>query len=147
MSQTLLEPAIRPLLVNPQRPDSPEPESSTPIRNKAKPGLLKRSSKVALHWIRRSHLYFGLFLFPWALLYGVTAFLFNHPTAFSDQKSITFDRSSYSADSIQLTSETPKSLAAEVISQLNATQMPAVPYHLGPGEIRFTREFAFASFK
>ncbi len=33
--------------------------------------------------IRRIHLYSGLFLVPWVLLYGVTAFLFNHPDALS----------------------------------------------------------------
>lgn len=37
-----------------------------------------------MHAVRRAHLYFGLFLLPWAVLYGITGFLFNHPTAFSD---------------------------------------------------------------
>jgi hypothetical protein len=40
--------------------------------------------------LRRGHLYVGLFLFPWACLYGVTAFLFNHPGAFSDQPPSSF---------------------------------------------------------
>lgn len=30
---------------------------------------------------RRLHLYFGLFLLPWLLLYGLTAIFFNHPGA------------------------------------------------------------------
>jgi hypothetical protein len=34
--------------------------------------------------VRRVHLYSGLFLFPWVMLYGVTALLFNHPGAFPD---------------------------------------------------------------
>ncbi|MEQ8765931.1 MAG: PepSY domain-containing protein [Planctomycetota bacterium] len=37
--------------------------------------------------VRRVHLYSGLLLLPWVLLYGVTAFLFNHPEAFSDRES------------------------------------------------------------
>jgi hypothetical protein len=37
-----------------------------------------------MKWIRRVHLYLGLFLVPWILLYGITGFLFNHPGAFSD---------------------------------------------------------------
>ncbi len=36
--------------------------------------------------IRRSHLYLGLLLVPWAILYGVTAYLFNHPSHFSSLK-------------------------------------------------------------
>ena len=34
-------------------------------------------------WIRRIHLYSGLFMLPWVLLYGATALLFNHPTLMS----------------------------------------------------------------
>lgn len=36
-------------------------------------------------WIRRFHLYSGLVLVPFVVLYGVTAFLFNHPTFASDR--------------------------------------------------------------
>jgi len=35
--------------------------------------------------LRRLHLYTGLVLVPWVLLYGVTAFLFNHPTVATDR--------------------------------------------------------------
>lgn len=45
--------------------------------------------RFSLMLIRRSHLYFGLLLAPWALLYGVTAYLFNHPTHFSASRSET----------------------------------------------------------
>jgi hypothetical protein len=40
--------------------------------------------------VRRVHLYSGLFLFPWVLLYGVTAMLFNHPGVFPEQTLATF---------------------------------------------------------
>lgn len=36
--------------------------------------------------VRRVHLYTGLMLVPWVMLYGVTAFLFNHPTVGSDRE-------------------------------------------------------------
>ncbi len=38
----------------------------------------------AMRLVRRVHLYSGLFLFPWVLLYGVTAMLFNHPGVLPD---------------------------------------------------------------
>ncbi len=147
MSQTLIEPSTRHRSVHVDEADASVGEAPRTPRLKPKPSLLKRSSKVAMHWIRRGHLYFGLFLFPWALLYGVTAFLFNHPTAFSDQKSIAFERSSYLFNATEAAMPTPKSLAAEVIAKLNETQKPATPYELGEGEVRFNREFAFATFK
>jgi hypothetical protein len=43
--------------------------------------------------IRRAHMYAGLFLLPWVFLYGVTAFLFNHPEAFPDREVRTVSRS------------------------------------------------------
>ena len=37
----------------------------------------------AMKMFRRTHMYFGLLLVPFVLLYGVTAILFNHPTWFN----------------------------------------------------------------
>ena len=45
----------------------------------------KLSSRVNM-WIRRVHLFSGLFMLPWVLLYGFTALLFNHPTYLSDSR-------------------------------------------------------------
>jgi len=41
----------------------------------------------AMKLVRRIHLYSGLFMFPFVILYGSTAFLFNHPAAFSEVES------------------------------------------------------------
>ena len=40
----------------------------------------RRRYNRAMRWIRRIHLYLGLFMFPWLLLYGLTGLFFNHPT-------------------------------------------------------------------
>ena len=52
-----------------------------PLRSKL--ASIPRTSQKLNLLIRRIHLYSGLFLVPWVLLYGVTAFLFNHPDALS----------------------------------------------------------------
>ncbi|MCA8964756.1 MAG: PepSY domain-containing protein [Planctomycetes bacterium] len=36
---------------------------------------------TASRWLRRAHLYSGLLLVPFVLVYGISAFLFNHPAA------------------------------------------------------------------
>jgi len=36
------------------------------------------------------HVYTGLFMAPWILMYAVSALLLNHPTAFLDQEGVTF---------------------------------------------------------
>ena len=53
----------------------------------------RSAGRRVMHTIRRLHLYLGLFLLPWSILYGVTGFLFNHPTAFADAPTASFGRS------------------------------------------------------
>lgn len=98
------------------------------------------------HWVRRLHLYSGLFLLPWVLLYAVTAFLFNHPTAFSDQPYRSFGRAAVAGTPMQ---ELPpaRDTAERVVRALNEAD-PAAGYQLvEPDRSVFTREFAFATAK
>ncbi len=102
--------------------------------------------KRVVHLLRRAHLYFGLLLFPWAILYGVTAFLFNHPTAFSDQPTVTFGADAVAGTPLE-TLPSAAEQAEAVVKLLNARQSPAAPYALGPGAVKYSREFAFATVK
>lgn len=101
--------------------------------------------KRVMHAVRRGHLYMGLFLFPWAVLYGVTAFLFNHPTAFSDAPSVTFGAAALKGTPLE-TLPSPSEQAEQVVKALNEKQQPATPYKLA-GEAKYAREFAFATAK
>ncbi|MEZ6143163.1 MAG: hypothetical protein R3B84_21575 [Zavarzinella sp.] len=106
----------------------------------------KPLTKKLLMWVRRGHMYFGLFLFPWAILYGITAFLFNHPTVWSDQPTF-----SYSSDATVGTAlekpVSPQDIAQQVVAKINENQQPATPYRL-VGEAKFRgRAFAFATVK
>jgi hypothetical protein len=96
------------------------------------------------HLIRRAHLYLGLLLFPWAILYGVTSFLFNHPAAFSDQPTRTFGKEVLVGTPLE-SLPSPTEQAERVVKLLNDTQQPATPYALGVGEVKYNREFAFAT--
>jgi hypothetical protein len=131
--------SIEPNTVTP--PEMPA-VSSRPVSKAARRPLLKR----VLHVVRRGHLYFGLFLFPWAILYGVTAFLFNHPTAFSEQPTTTFGTDTLTGTPME-TVPNPTEQANQVIAALNEKQKPATPYTLGVGEVKYNREFAFATVK
>jgi len=100
-------------------------------------------AKTALHAVRRAHLYVGLFLCPWAVLYGITAFLFNHPTAFSDQPAAHFGRDALAGTLIE-SPPVPAAVAEQVVAALRS-RTPTSTYTLvEPAEARYTREFAFA---
>ncbi|MEZ6188121.1 MAG: hypothetical protein R3F62_24320 [Planctomycetota bacterium] len=45
----------------------------------------KRRLNSLVLWLRRLHLYTGLFLVPWVCVYAVSAILFNHGTWFSER--------------------------------------------------------------
>jgi hypothetical protein len=102
-------------------------------------------SASLLRWTRRLHLYLGLGLLPWVLLYAVTAFLFNHPGVFSDAPLISFDRESCRGTSLEQPLD-PGQLAREVVRALNSRRPPNPPYEVLPSPPpRFNREFAFAT--
>jgi hypothetical protein len=74
---------------------------------------------AALKVVRRVHMYFGLFLTPWVFVYGVSAFLFNHPDAFSDQNLVRLGRSETAGTPLDAMPDGPE-LAARVVAGLNA---------------------------
>lgn len=92
--------------------------------------------------VRRAHLYAGLFMTPWVFLYGITAFLFNHPEAFPDARLIHFGTAEWAGTSLEQRPR-PEELASRVVAALNASAKPeAGGYRLAAkSEARFGREF------
>ena len=104
-------------------------------------------SRRMMHLVRRTHLYFGLFLFPWAILYGVTGFLFNHPTILADAPTTHFSRADIAGTPLE-NLPTPREQASAVLTALNEQQKPATPYTLGSGDAHYgTRESFVATVK
>lgn len=123
------------------------PEADTKPRSKASRRPLR---KRIMHVIRRGHLYLGLFLLPWVALYGATAFLFNHPSAFSDQQQV--QSTSFKADALIDTPmgspPKPADVAQMVVKGLQERAPTGVSYTLlHPEEAAYNREFAFATVK
>ena len=118
---------------------APEVPATAPAR--------KPRGKRAMYVVRRGHLYLGLFLLPWAILYGVTAFLFNHPTAFSDAPT-----TSFGADLLRGTPmegmPTPADTAGQVVAVMNARAADGLRYTLAPEPAaEYVREFVSATVK
>lgn len=118
--------------------------STPPVR------LLPQRRPVWRHvmqFVRRTHLYVGLFLFPWAILYGVTGFLFNHPTFFADSPTNSFVRADVAGTPLE-DLPTPITQASAVLGALNEQKKPAMPFQLGKGEARYaTRDSFIATVK
>jgi hypothetical protein len=92
--------------------------------------------KTFNHWVRRIHLYSGLLLLPWVFLYGVTGFLFNHPSYFqsADVKFVSpAEMQGTALDALP----TPQAVATRLVAELNAGQ--AKPYTLVEDSASYAR--------
>lgn len=65
-------------------PPSDSDDSSRP--KKKKKSVMAKLNASLMMCFRRIHLFTGLFMLPWVLLYGFTALVFNHSTWFSDSR-------------------------------------------------------------
>ncbi len=128
--------------------ESSEPNPGGLLPSARPEPLIRRPfHKRAMHAVRRAHLYFGLFLLPWAVLYGTTGFLFNHPTAFADAPTVSFGKSELAGTPME-SPPPPDVVAAEVVAALNDRAKGGKPYTLvAPEKARYTREFAFVTVK
>lgn len=117
------------------------------VTESSRPELKRRSwKKRSMHLIRRGHLYLGLFLLPWAVLYGITGFLFNHPTAFSDRNTVSFRATSITGSPL-LSAPAASQIAEQVVAGLNARAPSPDTYSLvEPESARYgPRTLAFAT--
>ncbi|MCA9059577.1 MAG: hypothetical protein KDA85_13815 [Planctomycetaceae bacterium] len=117
---------------------SPEARRNTPdgdlSHSRRKAGSV---SRIALMLLRRTHLYAGLFLCPWVLLYGATAFLFNHPTWFSSQFQREFAANDLPGDPLK-SLPLPAELATQIVAAINSTH--STTYRLvNPGNAAWER--------
>lgn len=111
---------------------------SSPSRSSQRPRFRR-----AIFLLRRLHLFLGLVLFPWVVLYGVTGYLFNHPSHFADQPTYRFSKSAFEGTAIA-DFPTADSIATEVVELLNLRFQPSPPYLLDPSvKPRFSDEYLF----
>lgn len=116
-------------------------DSTLPYRHR------RPARKIALHLLRRGHLYAGLLMLPWVLMYGITAILFNHPTWFSDQPAVSFDEADLAGTPMGQVAS-PAELAALVVAELQKRAPTGTSYVLLDREqAKYAREFAFATVK
>lgn len=129
--------------------------ADTPPRNKlgiSPPSAQRQPRPLGrriMQFVRRSHLYLGLFLFPWAVLYGVTGFLFNHPTYFADAPTTTIRRADVIGtlleDAPDVQSQAVTVLAALNEKQLQEAEHPSAPLTLGKAAARYATRDSFVA--
>ena len=111
----------------------------------SQPSLMKRWSLGLLLLIRRSHLYLGLLLSPWALLYGLTGYLFNHPTHFTDRGLREISRATLVESGFTGSLPDPVDAAQEVIVELNKRFPDAAMVLSTEPAAKYNGDFYFAT--
>ena len=128
-SETLVEPAKTPFDLRPNLSATSHPHKRPFLRR-------------LMQFIRRTHLYVGLFLFPWAVLYGVTGLLFNHPTFLADSPTETFRRSDLVGTPLENLPDI-KAQADAVLAGLNELKQPSTPFTLANDVVRYGARDSF----
>lgn len=130
----------------PERSNGPRSEAFAEVRSA---GHARVRYNKAMRLVRRAHLYLGLYMTPWVFLYGVSAFLLNHPEVYSE-KAVRLDPGLASGAT---GGGAPRAdeLAARVVEALNRAEAeapadgpgasPRAPYRLvEPARAEFNRE-------
>ena len=115
-------------------------ETDGPAKRRKKKSLAARLNSATMMWMRRIHLFSGLFMLPWVLLYGFTAMLFNHSTWFSDARVETVMLSESEKNSLPKSEDIAKSLVENLQRNNMKIELADTPNAV------FTRS-AFASFE
>ena len=82
------------------------------------PRRKKKAWNACMKLVRRVHLYSGIFMFPFVLLYGVTGWLFNHPSYFTGDETTALVASEVADGKLgELTA--PNLIATEIVAAIN----------------------------
>ena len=99
-------------------PNSPEQNSPVPKRKPKKKTWYGKLGKSTLMLVRRTHLYSGIFMFPFVLLYGFTGWFFNQPRLFTGDEVRSFASADLPEGTIQGIPQAEE-LAASVVEEMN----------------------------
>ena len=95
--------------------DAPDTAAKPKRKKKSAAGKLWRSSMML---VRRVHLYSGIFMFPFVLLYGFSGWFFNHPGYFREGTATEF-RAADVAGGQLAELPTAEAIAASVVDEMN----------------------------
>ncbi|MRG97500.1 PepSY domain-containing protein [Polyangium spumosum] len=94
----------------------PEKEASSP---RVEPPRPRRRYGAVMKFVRRLHMYLGLLVFPWVLLFGASGALFNHPEIGRD-----IEQRDLSPEELSTLTGwkpwNPEQIAQRVVAQINA---------------------------
>ena len=105
-------------------------------------GFLFRTWSGVMRLLRRIHLYAGLLMLPWVLLYGFTALLFNHSTFFpeSDTQIHRFRTTLESGQELPAAAQVAELVVAQLNEKLGNQDTPSVYRLVNPETAAFTRQ-------
>lgn len=92
--------------------------------------LKKRSFRFAkaTKLLRRVHMYAGLLMLPWVLLFGISGLLFNHPNLGADIQAVPLTAEALDQQA-QLQAWEANAAAQEVVDALNSNALPSSTTH------------------
>ena len=125
--------------------NQPTPEAAARQAGRRK---RRRRFNAIMRPVRRVHMYLGLFMLPWMLVYGVSALLFNHPDLLADPRVVTIGPADVASTPLA-SIPTASDLAGQIVAEMNGVGFKddtgrAMTFTLAdPGRARFDNWFLF----
>lgn len=117
MSTTTDEPRQRQTRIKSWGSTKIESSDAPVARKPRKKKLATKIIQPILRLTRRVHLYSGLAMFPWVILYGFTALLFNRPTTLPDAEIVHLD-----PPRVEGSVGLPEVMARQIVASLNEAE-------------------------
>ena len=87
-----------------------------------RPRRFGKRYNLLMKWVRRTHMYTGLVLLPWVLMFGASGVLFNHPTWLSPSDVVYQESGEKLRELTGFEKSDPIALAGVVVDRLNEGQ-------------------------
>lgn len=122
--------------------------SKAPAKNRQRRRFAGKHYSRFMKLARRTHMYTGLILLPWVLLFGASGVLFNHPTWLASAKIAHRSDPEIVKKTVGFAPPDPAWFAAQVVAGINnnvdGDELPEFEL-VSPGKARLTGRLSYTS--
>ena len=117
-----------------------------PAKNRKKRCFTGKHYSRFMKLVRRTHMYTGLILLPWVLLFGASGVLFNHPTWLASAKIVHRSDAEIVKETVDFAPPDPARFATQVVAGINNSadgeELPEFEL-VSPGKARLTGRLSY----
>ena len=119
--------------------------SKAPAKNRKRRRFAGKHYSRFMKLVRRTHMYTGLILLPWVLLFGASGVLFNHPTWLASTKIVHRYNPEIVKETVGFSPPDPASFATQAVAGINHGADEPASELVSPGKARLTGRLSYTA--